>query len=416
MRAFSLTVAAFGSVALAAVSRRRPNEDLTFGRDGTFQISIFEDLHYGEGTFGPTQDALTSQTVEKLLVDEPHTDLAVINGDIISRDNLMRNSTKYLDQAVKPLVDKGLTWAAVYGNHESNNMRNVEDVFRREKRWRNSRTHPMVPDRQKVGVTNYYLPVYDAKCTYGSRCVPKLLLWFFDSRSGFNNQQLDKDGNQVQRVNWVDKKVVKWFVSERSHLRKKYNKDIPSLAFVHIPPNIFSAVQTEVGIDPERNPGLNEMFQLGQAEKFCANGTRSDGCTWGGQDIPFVEALSSTRGLMGVFVAHHHGNSWCYRWTDQSLPDYPVQPSTSGLNLCYGQRTGYGGNGDWERGSRQLRVRLDRRAKAAELETWIRLESGQVVGRITLNETFGEDIYPITPNSKTFCEDCRQWSDYKPDT
>lgn len=316
----------------------------------------------------------------------------------------MPNSTGYLDQALKPLVERGMTWASVYGNHENNNMRSVKDVFSREKRFRGSRTLSMVPGKD-VGITNYYLPVYDSKC-HGHRCVPKLILWFFDSRSGFNYNDLDEQGKQVQRVNWVDKKVVKWFVKERKSIEKKYRTTIPSLAFVHIPPNVFYAVQKDVGIDPTRNPGINDMFQLGQGEKFCPNGTRSDGCTWGGQDIPLMDALGSTRGLMGVFVAHHHGNSWCYPWTDKSLPGYPVQPSAGGLKICYGQHTGYGGNGDWERGSRQLLLRQDR-IKKGELETWIRLETGQVVGAVTLNRTFGQDEYPQSPNRKTFCEECK---------
>ncbi|KAL2679185.1 hypothetical protein Neosp_009948 [[Neocosmospora] mangrovei] len=410
----ALTVVAFGTIVSAGVPNRA-NQALTFGRDGTFQISIFEDLHYGEApsTYGPTQDGLTSEVVSKILRDERGIDLAVINGDIISRDNLMPNSTGYLDQALKPLIDRGMAWASVYGNHENNNMRSVKDVFRREKQFRGSQTLSMVPGKD-AGITNYYLPVYDSKCNRGHRCVPKLILWFFDSRSGFNYNDLDEQGKQVQRVNWVDKKVVKWFIKERKNIEKKYRATIPSLAFVHIPPNVFYAVQKDVGIDPIRNPGINDMFQLGQGEKFCSNGTRSDGCTWGGQDIPFMDALGSTRGLMGVFVAHHHGNSWCYPWTDKSLPGYPVQPSAGGLKICYGQHTGYGGNGDWERGSRQLLLRQDR-IKKGELETWIRLETGEVVGAVTLNRTFGKDKYPQSPNRKTFCEECRKWDDYKPE-
>lgn len=342
----------------------------------------------------------------KLLQNEPGTNLAVINGDTISRNNLMPNSTKYLDQAVKPLLDRGLTWASLYGNHEPNNKRNVQDVFNREKQWSSSRTRSMVPDPQSVGITNYYLPVYDANCTIGDGCVPRLLLWFFDSRSGFNYNDLDKDGNQVQRVNWVDEKVVKWFTSERDHIHQKHNKVIPSLAFVHIPPNVYYAIQRDVGIDPNRNPGINDHFELGQAEKFCSNGTRIENCTYGGQDIPFMKAIASTQGLMGVFAAHHHGNSWCHKWTDKDLPNYPAQPSPDGLNICYGQHTGYGGAGNWERGSRQLLLRQDEIEKG-EFKTWIRLESGEVVGDVTLNKTFGQDVYSTSPNRETFCEECK---------
>lgn len=50
------------------------------------------------------------------------------------------------------------------------------------------------------------------------------------------------------------------------------------------------------------------------------------------------------------------------------------------------------------RGSRQVRVSRDRLRSSAEVETWIRLESGQGVGSITLNASYGKDWYPTTPN------------------
>lgn len=48
MHLSALVAVAFGTVVSAGVPNRA-NQALTFGRDGTFQISIFEDLHYGEG-------------------------------------------------------------------------------------------------------------------------------------------------------------------------------------------------------------------------------------------------------------------------------------------------------------------------------------------------------------------------------
>lgn len=359
------------------------------------------------GSYGPTQDALTTKTINGLLDAEAGTSFVVLNGDAVSRDNLLPNSTLYLDHALAPLLEHNLTWASLHGNHESNSARNVADVYAREHRWPNARTRSYVPDQQRVGMTNYYLPVFPADCPKGCGCEPEMIIWFFDSRGGFNYGQLDSAGKQVERVTWVDQDVVDWFTGERERIAQKYKKTIPSIAFVHIPVHAYYAIQTGPGLDPHRNPGANTNLEIGQAAKYCSDGVRNGTCAYGGQDVPFMKALASTQGLMGLFVAHLHGNSWCYKWTADTLPGYPAQPSQeNGLNICFGQRTGYGGAYEAIRGSRQLRFHKDKLA-AGEFETWIRLETGEVVGAVSLNETFGQDEYPQVPWRESFCDECK---------
>ena len=264
----------------------------------------------------------------------------------------------------------------------------------------------MVPDIQRLGATNYYLPVFAADCPTGCGCTPELILWFFDSRSGFEYQKVDAQGNRIERPKWVDEEVAEWFVSENERIVEKFGKVIPAITFVHIPVDAFRAIQNGPGLDPNRNPGMNDMEVTGQAEGFCADGVKNGTCAYGGQDVPFMKAVTSTPGMMGMFSAHIHGNSWCYKWTSDTLPGYPVQPEGEGLNICFGQRTGYGGNGNWERGTRNLLLRQDKLAKG-EIDTWIRLESGDAVGSVSLNATFGQDVYPEVPVRKTYCEECK---------
>lgn len=65
--------------------------------------------------------------------------------------------------------------------------------------------------------------------------------------------------------------------------------------------------------------------------------------------------------------------------------------------MCFGQRTGYGGYGSWARGSRQVLVSEEGLAEG-EVESWVRLERGEVVGRVGLNATFGRDAYEAVPD------------------
>ncbi|KAL4879845.1 Metallo-dependent phosphatase-like protein [Aspergillus karnatakaensis] len=362
---------------------------LKFKEDGTFQISIFEDLHFGENawdSWGPEND-LKSVTVIDQILDAESPDLVVLNGDLITGENgFIENATVYIDQIVAPLVDRGLTWASTYGNHDHQYNLSAVELLERENSYPNSRTQRMVTG-DNAGVSNYYLPVT------GSDGTPKLLLWFFDSRGG--NYFQHEDGDNAPQPNWVDESVVTWFRETSQSLSDEHGKEIPSLAFVHIPINASLAAQVIDGIDANTEPGINDDYPLAQqAQGWCEDGTNSNECSYGGQDTPFMKALVEIPGVLGVFSGHDHGATWCYKWSNQ-IPGMDF--SGEGLNICFGQHSGYGGYGTWVRGSRQLLISEEALGRG-ELDTWIRLETGATVGSVSLNSTYGEDVYPATPN------------------
>ena len=372
---------------------------LRFTANGTFQLSIFEDLHFGENawdTWGPQQD-INSVIVMNEVLNAESQQLVVLNGDLITGENAyLENSTVYIDQIVGPLVERGLTWASTYGNHDSQYNLSRHDILAHERRYQNARTSQMVFGNES-GVSNYYLPVYPSNGGHE----PCLILWFFDSRGGFYFQQKNASGADIGQPDWVDVSVVDWFKKTNARLNKRHGRAIPSLAFVHIPTNASLALQTEAGVDPNHQPGINDDYPLAQqAQGWCPDG--SNDCDYGGQDIPFMQAITSTPGLMAVFSGHDHGDTWCYKW-DKLLPGMNVEGN--GINLCFGQHSGYGGYGSWTRGSRQVYV-TEKMLQDYEVETWIRLETGEVVGSVTLNSTYGEDSYPATNNTYTSCPTC----------
>ena len=168
-----------------------------------------------------------------------------------------------------PLLQRSLTWASTYGNHDHNFNISGAGVLAREMRWPNStRTRSMVPGRN-AGTTNYYLPVYAPGCMT-CNCTPELLLWFFDSRGGFYFRKRDADGDMVGQPDWVDTSVVDWFQLTNAKFTARFGKIIPSLAFVHIPVSASAAIQAENGrgsIDSNRQPGINDDYPLSRRPK-----------------------------------------------------------------------------------------------------------------------------------------------------
>jgi hypothetical protein len=350
------------------------------------------------------QDINSVKVLNKVLDYEASLDLVVLNGDLITGENTYKeNATTYIDQIVGPMVSRSLPWASTYGNHDSDYNISRGAILEREQQWPNARTKQMVFG-PNTGVTNYYLPVYgsDCKSADGTGCTPSLLLWFFDSRGGFLYQQKDPSGNRVGQPDWVDESVVAWYTTTSAALQQQYGRIIPSLAFVHIPVNASLALQGK-GVDSHRQPGINDDVPLAQqAGGWCADGSNAPGCNYGGQDVPFMRAITSTPGLMALFSGHDHGDTWCYKW-DSQLPGMAF--SGNGLNLCFGQHSGYGGYGNWIRGARQVKI-TEEQLKSLAVNTYIRLESGASVGAVTLNSTYGSDVYPQTPNDKTYCPTC----------
>ncbi|KAH0341658.1 Metallo-dependent phosphatase, partial [Aureobasidium melanogenum] len=381
----TLFAIAASTVSTRAIPILQPTDVLRLDANGSFQLSIFSDLHFGEAEdtlWGPEQDINSSRVMNSVLDNEQTTGLVVLNGDLITGENtFLHNSTKYVDSVVAPLVKRGMSWASTYGNHDSDFNLSRQGIFEEESKYPLSRTKNMVL-ASDAGVSNYYLPVYGK-----DSAVPEFLLWFFDSRGGNYFQQESTTGTPVPQPNWVSQSVVDWFTDTRSALEQKHGHIVPSVAFVHIPVNAMAAFQV-TGVNANHEPGINDDNPLAQQGSASGQGEVS-GTTfsYNGQDIPFMQALLDTKGLKAVFSGHDHGDDWCFRW-DSKLKGMNL--TGNGLDLCFSRHSGYGGYGSWIRGSRQVVLKKGQE----DVETWVRLEDGGVSGRVTLNGTYGQDSYP----------------------
>ncbi|PWY72995.1 Metallo-dependent phosphatase [Aspergillus heteromorphus CBS 117.55] len=359
-------------------SQSSEDSTLRFAEDGTFQITVFSDLHLGENPDtleGPARDKRTADVVRKVLEHES-SQLVVLNRDLISGYGLASdNATSYLDQILAPINDTGLPRATTYGNHDNESFSSTPKLFVREKAYSRSLTQDMLPLNPEAGVSNYYLLVFPAS---GDLDTPELILWFFDSRGGGDNRDW---------VDYVMAQAIAWFQSTRLKLNNQYNKTIPSLAFFHIPITGARDFQKRPGISPSRKPGINGEDVTNQGAMYGDSPVRP-------HDDDLMRALGKANSLLGVFSGHDHDNDWYFNWKDTNYVrgggfDY------IGIPVCYGRNTGYGGYGNLARGARQIFLNKD--TLTEEVISWIRLDDGMVTENVTLNSTFGEDEYHPLP-------------------
>jgi hypothetical protein len=301
-----------------------------------------------------------------------------------------------VDVIVKPLVERNLPWASTYGNHDSQYNLSREALFGEESK--HSLSHTKHSPSGMPGITNYYLPLYGR-----SGLVPVAILWFLDSQGGLPFQTAP----YLEILpSWVDAEIVAWFRAENEAIQLRWG-ELPSLLFVHIPPTAFLVAQEAMlrsASDAARRfPGLNDDVPLD---------AQSDGK---GEDMAFMQALVDTPGLHSLYSGHDHGNSWCANWPDLE----GVERGVSRPFVCFCKHTGYGGYGTWKRGARNLKLGFGsgggdgkgggkrggqgegelkrreklRQAKKMVVDSWVRMESGEIVQMVGLNETYGKDVY-----------------------
>ncbi|KAJ7474120.1 Metallo-dependent phosphatase-like protein [Mycena latifolia] len=334
---------------------------LIFRGDGTFKITVFSDLHFGENPgdgVGERKDANSTRLMRAVLADEG-PDYVVVNGDLMTGDYTFReNSTTIIDQIMAPLIEARVPFSCTHGNHDNHvNITHLEEILREQRIAPLSYTRPAPCGVGGAGGPgNYWVPIY-ANATDEA---PALILWFFDSRGG-----VSPDGTPVQ--DWVDPSVATWIEAETAAMSAAWGPASArgALTFVHIAPHAIQAVQPT--LDPSKSPGLNDDILGGGSVQDSIDHPA-------GRDAPFWEALGGIENLHVVISGHAHGNEWCAREPGQ------------GLLFCFNKHSGYGGydKEGWGHGVRNLVFGSPNPHDG--IETWIRLEDGATRARVVLRD------------------------------
>ncbi|TFK33984.1 Metallo-dependent phosphatase-like protein [Crucibulum laeve] len=342
---------------------------ITFRPDGTFKLTVFSDLHFGENPWddwGPEQDANSTRVLKRVLGDE-EPDYVVLNGDLITGENTFKeNVTSLIDEIVGPLNDVKVPFSSTHGNHDNQiNITHLEEILYEQKVAPLSYTR-LAPRGVggSEGPGNYWVPVY----RHATDDSPVLVLWFFDSRGG-----VSPNPNSTLVPDWVDASVATWIESETRAMESAWGPTTKraALAFVHIPPYSIQVLQST--LDAKKNPGLNADLLEGDG---AVQATYSSGTL--GNDKPFWDSLTkNVKNLHAIISGHDHGNEWCAR-----------EP-TKDVIFCFDKHSGYGGYGQPEWGYGVRNIHFTSPDPTHGVETWIRLEEGETRARIMLDHAYG---------------------------
>ncbi|HNR30730.1 MAG TPA: metallophosphoesterase family protein [Candidatus Hydrogenedentes bacterium] len=307
------SVCATQQVAASAASLR-------FREDGTFRIVQFADVHWSWG-FGKDWQSLRLMGA---VLDIERPDLVVYTGDNITGRAPL--AYRALRQLTAPCAERGIPWAAVFGNHDD------EGYAGRQRQMELMRMLPHClasagpPDVD--GVSNYVLVVGASQAPDS----PAALLYFIDSL-GYMEYQGER------KYNYIQPSQIAWYKNESGRfLERNVGRPLPAIAFFHIPL-------------PEYRLAWESANVVGVKQEEVADSPVNSG---------LFAAFKEMGDVMAAFVGHDHVN------------DYIGE--VDGIYLGYGRGTGYGtyGKEGFPRGARVIEIIEGRR----QIRTWLRLEGG----------------------------------------
>jgi hypothetical protein len=266
---------------------------LQFNSDGKFTITQLTDLHYRNGE---TED-LRSLALMRDILDAEKPGLVVLTGDVID-GSFCRDPIRSYGEVVQPIIDRGLPWAAVFGNHDDEGSAKREQLMAAMQKLSGCLSVPGPPDL--TGVGNYIL-------TIAGKDGPAARLYLVDSHAYADETEKNYD--------WIRQDQIDWYLNSPH--------DLPALMFFHIPLCEY-----------------DDVWNTGQC-----TGSKNEPVCCPQSNSGMFTALKSAGDVMGVFVGHDHTNDYC--------------GSLSGIQLCYGRSSGFSSYGKegFPRGARRIELR-----------------------------------------------------------
>ena len=230
------------------------------------------------------------------VIQEERPDLVVLGGDTISNDASSApkpKTPKWMrerwQRATLPMVEAGLKWASVIGNHDLYTQLSAVEVARLDASFNGSLT-------SYANEVNYQLTINDPTGTMAATN-----LFFFNSHAYGCLDVRNGSGCPLPSE-------VNWYRTESTRLIRHQMGIMPGMAFLHIPPP--------------------EMLSVLNAGKYYGHLLDTDGVCCSALNTGLLANMMEMQNVQTVTFGHDHAND-CYG------------PLTDSITLAYGRKSGY---------------------------------------------------------------------------
>ena len=202
---------------------------LRFGEDGEFKIMLFADPQDDED-LEPSTTAIMREALDKYAPD-----LVIFLGDNTVAHGYDKQKLA-IEAVTQPIVERGLPYAIVFGNHDQEQGVSKEDLLAIYQQTGNCLTYDAEPALSGCGTCN--LPIYSAD---GSKIA--FNLWLIDSGSMYADPA-------VGGYDIVHPDQLEWYKRTAAALAAENGGEVvPAMDFQHIViPEIFDALYPELPV------------------------------------------------------------------------------------------------------------------------------------------------------------------------
>lgn len=294
-----IMLAAGTSVSFAADT----TDKLQFNEDGKFKILILADIQEG---YPLTEDLLA---VINETLDKTQPDFVVFLGDNVmgpdTEGNRIEDFRKGFDQALNPLVERGIPFTFVYGNHDDETMPELtkEQTLEIYQQYEGCMAYDADPALHGCATHNIEILSSDGSKTAFN-------LWLMDS----GDYVFDDEGNKLH-YDCVRKDQIEWYEKTSKELEEKNGGKVPSLMFQHIVP-ADAAQQVMVTLPFHIGDLAHYDMEDGTAVTYLPNifgfrdGIVGEGLCPSTENDGQWDAIAERGDVLACFFGHDHKNTY----------------------------------------------------------------------------------------------------------
>ncbi|MCL2512486.1 MAG: metallophosphoesterase family protein [Oscillospiraceae bacterium] len=269
---------------------------MQFKRNKPFIIMQIADTQEGKNVSRDTLRLINAA------LDRAEPDLAVFSGDQIQGEspafkskNAYENVKRTLTDIIRPLEERGVPFAATFGNHDSKSKISKKEQAEIYKSFKNC--VDFVVNEEDCGT--YTIPI---KSSGGEKTV-------------FNIYMVDSGGEtKGGGYGPVTERQIDWYRRERDRLKDENGDYVPSMVFQHIPVEEYYNILKKAD---KKTPGAVRAFRKYKNQFFILD----DKKVWqkeSFQEYPAVPdintgefaAMKEKGDVFAIYVGHDHKNSF----------------------------------------------------------------------------------------------------------